>query len=94
MNKKITIAVSSCLLGNSTRYDGKHKHDPLINGPIFSHFKLIPICPEVDCGMLVPREPIRPENSVQQPDIIGIQTRTNFTQILKKIFYSENSRTD
>jgi uncharacterized protein YbbK (DUF523 family) len=59
MPKKIlNIGVSSCLLGNSVRYDGEHKFHPEIATQLGHLFNLIPFCPETDSGMGVPRPPI------------------------------------
>ena len=51
----LILAVSSCLLGNPVRYDGRSKGDPAI---IAAPCRLIPFCPECGCGMPVPRPPI------------------------------------
>ena len=54
MNNKILI--SSCLLGNKVRYDGKSK--PIAHPQISTwqqQGRLIVICPEVEGGLSVPR---------------------------------------
>jgi uncharacterized protein YbbK (DUF523 family)/uncharacterized protein YbgA (DUF1722 family) len=56
--EKPNILVSSCLLGNKVRYNGGHtKSDSLLALEPFVNF--IPICPEVDMGMPVPRKTLR-----------------------------------
>lgn len=55
----INIGVSSCLLGESIRWDGAHKRDALIAGTIAPKFNLLPICPEMGIGMGTPRPPIK-----------------------------------
>lgn len=57
--KKIKLGISSCLLGNKVRYDGQHKRDLYIMNTLGQFFDWVPICPEVDCGMPVPRESMR-----------------------------------
>jgi uncharacterized protein YbbK (DUF523 family) len=52
------ILISACLIGKHVRYDGKVlPHD----SPIFEQWKkagrIVPVCPEVDAGMTVPRTP-------------------------------------
>ncbi len=50
------ILVSACILGESVRYDGKNnllKNDSLHQW--ISQERVIPFCPEVACGMPVPR---------------------------------------
>lgn len=51
------VAVSRCLLGERVRYDGGHK---LARGIVFRLARsccLTGICPEVEAGLPVPREP-------------------------------------
>lgn len=49
--------ISSCLLGNKVRFDGKDKfHRGVVTlSKLFAHFS---ICPELEMGLGVPREPI------------------------------------
>lgn len=54
------LAVSACLLGEMVRYDGGHRRDGNVIA-LGSLFELIPFCPEVECGMTTPREPMRLE---------------------------------
>ncbi len=56
----IRIGVSSCLLGQRVRYDGGHKRDDFV-GLLARFVTLVPVCPEVELGLGVPREPIRLE---------------------------------
>ncbi|HOP31435.1 MAG TPA: DUF523 domain-containing protein, partial [Spirochaetota bacterium] len=57
--KKIPIGISSCLLGNKVRYDGQHKHDPYLSDTLGEFFEYTPVCPEVQCGLSIPREAMR-----------------------------------
>ncbi len=56
---KIRLGISACLLGERVRYDGQHKLDRYIVGTLGIFFDWVPICPEVGCGMSVPRESMR-----------------------------------
>lgn len=58
---KIPVGVSSCLLGESVRYDGTHKRSETLIKTLGKHFDLQGYCPEVAAGMGVPRQPIRLE---------------------------------
>ena len=49
----MNILISACLLGRACRYDGKDKNK--IDLSRFKEHNLIPICPEVDGGLPVPR---------------------------------------
>lgn len=61
MEEKITIGISSCLLGEAVRYNGGHKHDRYITGTLSEYFDFRPFCPEVAIGLGIPRPTIRLE---------------------------------
>lgn len=51
------IWVSRCLLGDRVRYDGGHRQSALVQ--MLTRFaQVVPICPEVEAGLGVPRPPI------------------------------------
>ena len=50
------ILVSGCLAGFNTKYNGKNNENPLIN-ELKKKYELIYICPEVDGGLSIPRDP-------------------------------------
>ena len=56
---KIPVGISSCLLGQTVRYDGGHKYDIYINRRLADFFDFRPFCPEVAIGLGTPRPPIR-----------------------------------
>lgn len=56
---KIKIGVSACLLGQKVRYDGKDKFADLEKYFDPKIYQLIPICPEVEMGMSIPRPSIQ-----------------------------------
>jgi uncharacterized protein YbgA (DUF1722 family)/uncharacterized protein YbbK (DUF523 family) len=71
---KIPVAISSCLLGDEVRFDGGHKKDSYITGTLDEYFEFVPICPEVEIGLTVPREPIRLVGKPDNPRAVGIRT--------------------
>ncbi len=58
-SRPIRIGISSCLLGEQVRYDGGHKHDRFLTNTLGQYFEWVPVCPEVELGLGVPRETIR-----------------------------------
>jgi len=58
LSERLRIGISSCLLGNEVRYDGRHSRSDIIIELIGELFELIPICPEVGIGLGIPRPPI------------------------------------
>lgn len=56
---KIKVGISACLLGEPVRFNGSHKNSSLCHDILSQWFEYVPICPEVEIGMGIPREPIR-----------------------------------
>ena len=71
----ITIGVSACLLGQEVRYDGGHKHDRYITDTLGRFFRFVPVCPEVGCGLPIPRESTRLEGDPAAPRLIATKSR-------------------
>ena len=55
----IRVGISSCLLGEKVRFDGGHKLDQYAVGTLGQHVDWIPVCPELEMGLGVPREALR-----------------------------------
>jgi uncharacterized protein YbgA (DUF1722 family)/uncharacterized protein YbbK (DUF523 family) len=53
------IGVSSCLVGRKVRYDGQHKRDDFLTDVLAPFVEWVPVCPELEVGMGVPRESVR-----------------------------------
>ena len=56
---RIRLGVSRCLLGDAVRFDGGHKRDRYVTDVLGEYFDWVPVCPEVEIGLPVPRPPIR-----------------------------------
>lgn len=78
--EKIRIGVSRCLLGEPVRYDGQHKHDHYITDTLGRHFEFVGVCPEVECGLGVPRESMRLVGDPDNPRLITTRTGVDFTE--------------
>ena len=79
MTDSIIIGVSSCLLGEQVRYDGGHKHDHYITDTLGQYFSFLPVCPEVGCGLPIPRESMRLEGDPANPRLINGRSRMDQT---------------
>ena len=84
MPKKVEAAISSCLLGNHVRHDGGQKLDNYLLGRFGSIVEWVPVCPEVESGMHVPREPMQLVGDVVKPRLITIETRRDRTDQLMR----------
>lgn len=81
---KIKIGISSCLLGNQVRYDGQHKYDHFLVKSLGEFMEYIPVCPEVECGLPVPRDAMRLVGDSSNPRLITIKTKIDLTEQMKK----------
>lgn len=79
MREKIRLGISSCLLGNRVRYDGQHKLDHFLVDVLGQYVEWVPVCPEVECGLPVPREAMRLVGDPEHPRLVTIKTRTDHT---------------
>jgi uncharacterized protein YbbK (DUF523 family) len=76
-NHDITIGVSSCLLGHTVRYDGKHKYHSLIATRLCEEFHCLPLCPEYAIGLGVPRKPIQLVQITNVIHAVGIEDNSD-----------------
>ena len=53
---KLPLIISACLLGQNTKYNGKNNYNDAVKY-LEEYFDFIPICPEVEGGLPVPRDP-------------------------------------
>lgn len=70
---RIPVGVSSCLLGQSVRFDGGHKHNSYVTQTLGQFFEFVPICPEVAIGLGTPRPPIRLVGDPLHPRAVGVR---------------------
>jgi uncharacterized protein YbgA (DUF1722 family)/uncharacterized protein YbbK (DUF523 family) len=84
MTAKIKIGISSCLLGNAVRYDGGHKLDRYITDTLGQWFEFLPVCPEVECGLPVPREAMHLTGDPDDPRLVTIRTGVDHTARMKR----------
>jgi uncharacterized protein YbgA (DUF1722 family)/uncharacterized protein YbbK (DUF523 family) len=78
-NSRIKIGISTCLLGEKVRYDGGHKLDKFLRDTLGEYFQYVPVCPEFECGLGVPREAMRLEGNADSPRLVTVKTRTDLT---------------
>ena len=78
----IRVGISSCLLGEEVRYNGGHQQDAYITGVLARYFTWVPVCPEMEVGMGVPREPIRLVGDAAAPRLMGVTSGTDHTECM------------
>ncbi|KAA3605529.1 MAG: DUF1722 domain-containing protein [Planctomycetota bacterium] len=55
----LRLGVSACLLGEKVRFDTGHARDRFVTDTLGQWFEFVPVCPEVEIGMGIPRPTIR-----------------------------------
>ena len=78
-DQRIILGVSSCLLGKNVRYDGGHKQHHYITDQLSAYFYFFPVCPEVECGLPIPREAMHLTGSVESPRLVTVKTGIDLT---------------
>jgi uncharacterized protein YbgA (DUF1722 family)/uncharacterized protein YbbK (DUF523 family) len=80
--EKINLGISTCLLGENVRYDGGHKLDRFLTDTLRQYVEYVPVCPEVECGLGVPRESMHLEGNPDFPRLVTIRTKQDMTDRL------------
>jgi uncharacterized protein YbgA (DUF1722 family)/uncharacterized protein YbbK (DUF523 family) len=80
MKNKIKIGISTCLLGEKVRYDGGHKLDRFLTETLGQYVEYVPVCPEVECGLPIPREYIYLEGNPDSPRLVTSHTKQDITE--------------
>ena len=80
MEEKIRLGVSACLLGEKVRYDGGHKLDRFLKDTLGQYVEYVKVCPEVECGMPVPREALRLVGDPESPRLVTVHSKKDCTE--------------
>ncbi len=76
---KIKMGISRCLLGENVWYDGGHQHDRYLTDTLGNYFEYIPVCPEVEYGLPIPREALRLVGKPEDARLMTIKTGIDHT---------------
>jgi uncharacterized protein YbgA (DUF1722 family)/uncharacterized protein YbbK (DUF523 family) len=80
--QKIRLGISACLLGQQVRFDGGHQWDRFITDTLGQYVEFVPVCPEVECGLPVPREAMRLVGDTEAPRLLTVRTKIDHTDRL------------
>ncbi len=80
--------MSACLLGESVRWDGGHRRSAFLADTLAPHVEWVPVCPEVELGLGVPREPIRLEGDPVRPRLIAPGSGQDHTQAMRRLAHA------
>ena len=78
--KPVKIGISTCLLGQNVRYDGGHQLDRFLTDSLGRFVEYVPVCPEVECGLGIPREAMRLVGKPEAPRLVTRQTGRDYTE--------------
>lgn len=84
MPEALKVLVSACLLGEKVRYDGGHKRDLFLLETLGAHVTWVPVCPEVECGLPVPREAMRLAGDPKRPRLVTNRTGVDLTEKMER----------
>ncbi|HRZ87032.1 MAG TPA: DUF523 and DUF1722 domain-containing protein [bacterium] len=84
MDGKIRVGISTCLLGENVRYDGGHKLDRFLRDTLGQYVEWVPVCPEVECGLPIPREAMHLEGDPDNPRLVTLRTKVDHTGRMKE----------
>jgi len=78
--EKIKLGISACLLGENVRYDGGHKLDRFLTDTLGQYVEYVPVCPEVECGLPIPRESMHLEGDPDSPRLVTSKAKQDMTE--------------
>ena len=84
MQAIIKIGVSSCLLGEKVRWNGDHKQDRYVREILGNYFEYVPVCPEMEVGMGVPRETVALYGTLEEPKMISKKSKIDWTERMNR----------
>jgi uncharacterized protein YbbK (DUF523 family) len=90
--EKIKLGISTCLLGENVRYDGGHKLDHFLTDTLGQYVEYIPVYPEVECGLPVPRESMHLEGDPASPRLVTSRTKQDMTE--RMVDWAKNRMVD
>jgi uncharacterized protein YbgA (DUF1722 family)/uncharacterized protein YbbK (DUF523 family) len=83
-DEPIRIGVSACLLGREVRYDGGHKRDAFLADTFGRYVEWVPVCPEVELGLGIPRPTLRLERHGADVRLIMPKTGDDHTDAMRR----------
>lgn len=84
MKERIKLGISACLLGEKVRYDAGHKLDHFLVDTLGKYVEWVPVCPEVEYGLSVPREPMRLVGDPASPRLVTTHTGADHTEGMRR----------
>ena len=80
----IRIGVSTCLLGEHVRFDGGHRRDSFLVETLGRYVEWVPVCPEVEAGLGVPRESMHLRRIEKEVRLVTTETGIDHTDAIRR----------
>jgi uncharacterized protein YbgA (DUF1722 family)/uncharacterized protein YbbK (DUF523 family) len=80
----LRLGVSACLLGEAVRYDGGHKRDRFVTDVLGGFVEWVPVCPELEAGLGVPRPAMRLARDGDSTRLVEIGSGRDHTRALRR----------
>ena len=80
---RLRIGISRCLLGEEVRHDGGHKRDRFLTDGLGRYVEWVPVCPEVEAGMSIPRPAIRLVDAPGGPEVREVKSGADHTRRMR-----------
>lgn len=84
MEEKIRVGISSCLLGNNVRWNAGHQRDRYLVETLGQFVEWVPVCPEVEIGLGIPRETLRLVGDPTAPRLVTTKTGVDHTDAMQQ----------
>lgn len=83
MGPTLRLGISRCLLGENVRYDGGHKRNHFLVEELGQYVQWVPVCPEVEIGLSIPRESMRLVGDPGSPRLIAPKSGADYTERMR-----------
>lgn len=83
--RRLRLGISSCLLGNAVRWDGGHRRDAFLADVLGRFVEWVPVCPELELGLGVPREPIRLVGRAGTPRLLSGSGDADHSEAMRRL---------
>ena len=84
MVERFRVGISACLLGENVRWNGGHKLDRYLTNTLGQFVDYVPVCPEVECGLGIPRETLRLVGDPENPRLVTFKTKIDHTDRMRQ----------
>jgi uncharacterized protein YbgA (DUF1722 family)/uncharacterized protein YbbK (DUF523 family) len=81
----VRIGISSCLLGEPVRWNGGHVRQSFLVETLGAFVEYVPVCPEVEVGMGVPRPSVRLEVAEDRTRLVDPANEVDWTPAMERL---------